>query len=332
MLFVRLRTVGVPLARRLLPRAGIRGFSSASHFKRPSLIAQAAQTESRTLQTCKLASRGDGWRFGLIGGSFGLFGAASLMEMLGVTPKKPVVEPRPKTEKEIVDEQLANTPWRRWMRGTLTTTQLVYGIVAANVLVFAMWRLPNNAAAMYRHWTLSTWGLREGRLHTMITSIFSHSSLVHLCFNTFFQLGALSILTQETQVDMYATVFLLAGLGSSTTSVALKLLMRESIPSVGASGALYGLFSWMCLSFPTASFSLLLTNFTFTGLQFLQGATCIEILLLLLRFVPPVARRMPRLDHAAHLGGIFSGALLFQHTYPRTFNKTLGLSDANPKP
>lgn len=78
---------------------------------------------------------------------------------------------------------------RYWRQATATPeSRLLWGIVGVNCGVYALWKITNPATRlhfMYRHFTTTTMGLRQGRVHTLITSSFSHMGAVHLGLNMY---------------------------------------------------------------------------------------------------------------------------------------------------
>ncbi|CAD7696542.1 unnamed protein product [Ostreobium quekettii] len=58
---------------------------------------------------------------------------------------------------------------------------VLYGLLGANVAVFFLWRV--DPYFMKRHFTCSLGALEAGRLHTFVTSCFSHIELGHLAAN-----------------------------------------------------------------------------------------------------------------------------------------------------
>ena len=94
---------------------------------------------------------------------------------------------------------------------------VVWAILAANVLVFVLWRTyggTRNERWMVDNFTVSLRSLSAGRLHTLITSAFSQADIMHLLFNCF----ALYVFGTELYVYLGATRFLLVYFGGAVTS------------------------------------------------------------------------------------------------------------------
>lgn len=78
---------------------------------------------------------------------------------------------------------------RYWKQATATPeSRLLWGIVGVNCGVYALWKITNPLTRlhfMYRHFTTTTIGLRRGRVHTLLTSSFSHMGAIHLGLNMY---------------------------------------------------------------------------------------------------------------------------------------------------
>ncbi|XP_030455441.1 RHOMBOID-like protein 12, mitochondrial isoform X1 [Syzygium oleosum] len=71
--------------------------------------------------------------------------------------------------------------WKSWFR-RLTNDNVVLGLIIANVAVFMLWQIADRSFMM-KNFTISLDNFKSGRLHTMITSAFSHMTMEHLIYN-----------------------------------------------------------------------------------------------------------------------------------------------------
>lgn len=109
-----------------------------------------------------------------------------------------------------------------------------YGIAAVNVGIWAAWQIPVLRPFMMAHFTHHP---LSGKTYTMLTSVFSHSSFVHLIFNcmaltsfasatstwmTREQLHASSHLKESTATYHFLALYLSSGLFSSLASHLVK--------------------------------------------------------------------------------------------------------------
>jgi len=192
-------------------------------------------------------------------------------------------------------------------------------ITAINVLVFVAWRLAP-PEFMNTHFTLSAANLFTKRLsaaHTLITSTFSHINIFHLGLNTFALFSIAPVLIQAMGDKDFWLVYLGCGLAASGASVAgssLRAAVTKSVaplvvPSIGASGSVFGLFSIFAGLYPESRFLFFFFPFyDFSANTMMKGVVTFDTLGLLYSCF----RRSP-LDHASHLGGVFSGIWAFKY-------------------
>lgn len=201
---------------------------------------------------------------------------------------------------------------------------VVFAIIAANVAVFAAWKIPKFQPFLLRHFTSSPRALREGRLHTLITSGFSHMSPGHLMFN---MLGlytisdpVIQILGTNDFIAYYFSALVASEIFSAATLSALFMITRRAHfmtrPCLGASGALFAVFGMSAMMFPDNEFIILfLPWYPLTASTLLPVAVTFDSVGLVY-----AAFKWSPLGHAAHLGGVlFSVAMLqyYLHYSPR---------------
>lgn len=135
-----------------------------------------------------------------------------------------------------------------------------------------------------------------GEVWRLATAMFLHADELHLLVNgwALFQLGGLvEVLFGSRRL---AAVYFVSGLAGSVASVAWDLVSGSAIPSVGASGAIFGLLGFLIAFLlrhrdrlrPEAR-SLLLQLLFWAGVNIVLGFTVAMI------------------DNAAHLGGLVAG-------------------------
>lgn len=138
--------------------------------------------------------------------------------------------------------------------------------------------------------------LGAGQYWRLLTATFLHAGWMHLLFNgwALFQLGALAETLFGTR--RFAAIYFASGLGGSIASVAWDLVSGRDLPSVGASGAIFGLLGTLIAFLarhrdrltPPAR-SLLGQLLFWAGLSIVFGFT------------------VPMIDNAGHLGGLAVG-------------------------
>jgi rhomboid protease GluP len=135
----------------------------------------------------------------------------------------------------------------------------------------------------------------EGWYWQLFTSIFLHSGLTHLLFNAY----ALFILGRDIEAfyspKWFLMIYLLAGLAGSVA----WYVLGDPVPSVGASGAIFGLIG--------AEAAFFVRNRKLFG-QF--GRQRLANLGVLLAINLVFGFTMPNINNIAHLGGLIGGFLL----------------------
>jgi membrane associated rhomboid family serine protease len=180
-------------------------------------------------------------------------------------------------------------------------------LLGANVLVFGAWQFLD----LRRHFTVSSSALEDGRLHTLLTSAFSHADGWHLAGNM------LSLYFFGREVGLLFGGRYLAALyvaGGVTASLAHVLWERRSAPSLpyswarierpalGASGAVNAIVLFDALLFPTR---LIYVNFIFPVPAILLAGG------VLLRDVYGANGSGDGVAHAGHIGGAACGFAAF---------------------
>ncbi|KAJ4763698.1 hypothetical protein LUZ62_074073 [Rhynchospora pubera] len=129
--------------------------------------------------------------------------------------------------------QVRSSMRRSWSAQILTPKRVVLFLIGANVAVFVLWKIAD-PSFMRKHFMVSLDNFKNGRLHTLITSAFSHSSLDHIGVNMFclYYLGG--IIGTTFGPKFLLKLYLGGALGGSIFS--LIYLSRKS-PEVSALGA-----------------------------------------------------------------------------------------------
>jgi rhomboid protease GluP len=155
---------------------------------------------------------------------------------------------------------------------------------------------------------LLIWGAKDnaaiyagGQYYRFLTAMFLHGGLAHLFFNSF----ALYSLGFETErlfgAQRFLAIYMIAGLGGGVASYALN-----PNPSVGASGAIFGLIGALIAFYVVARPVL-------GGIARQQLGSLIFITLINLA----LGFTTPYIDNNAHIGGLLTGALLGWLLAPR---------------
>jgi len=139
----------------------------------------------------------------------------------------------------------------------------------------------------------------EGReIHTLVTYIFLHSSLMHFALNAITLLAAGITVERDIGSGRFALLFLLSGIVAGL--IHSFAYPRSNIPVVGASGAIFGVIAILFLFMPLKiTLALILP----------LPAVLVGIVLVLVETYAVVYHSDPTIAHFAHLGGFAFGAL-----------------------
>ncbi|SLN61842.1 Rhomboid protease GluP [Pseudoruegeria aquimaris] len=128
-------------------------------------------------------------------------------------------------------------------------------LIAANVLIFlGYWGLladPFATAAFYDRWAMRPGEIVSGQdLHTLLTSMFLHGSVMHLAGNMLF-LWVFGDNLEDTLGHLrFLLFYLLCGVAAAFAHVLAA--PASGIPTVGASGAIAGVMGGYLLLYPKA--------------------------------------------------------------------------------
>jgi membrane associated rhomboid family serine protease len=205
---------------------------------------------------------------------------------------------------ELADDApqpVMRTPWARRHESTISLTHIIFGINAAVFLAMAfaasnimdfpvpeLVRFGANVGAL----TIS------GEWWRLLTNIFVHAGIIHIAFNMWclWNLGALAEALYGRWT--YACIYLICGVGASLASAA----WHPYVPSVGASGAIFGLAGALLAAFKLGEFSV--PRSALSGTLRSLGAFVVYNLIFGFAF------SSFGVDNAAHIGGLVTGLIV----------------------
>lgn len=127
------------------------------------------------------------------------------------------------------------------------------GLIGINLLVFGAWRIPTLQPIMNRYFMHNP---SSGRSITLFTSCFSHKHILPLTLNmvALWSIGPLlhDVLGKEQFVAMYLSL----GINANVVSHILRAALRHKrpiVPTLGASGGIYGLLAGAAFLYPDSS-------------------------------------------------------------------------------
>ena len=182
---------------------------------------------------------------------------------------------------------------------------VTYLIIVANILVF----LTSLSDPESYNQLITTYGLvpknvMEGtNLLSLITSMFLHADILHLGLNMFFLLVSGDAVERELGssrfLALYLTFGVIAGLFHSYLNSA------STIPTIGASGAIFGVLAAFAILFP---FRWLLKLFGFIPIPL--PAILFVFITILTETAYVSSGVIESVAHTAHVGGFLAGVFL----------------------
>jgi membrane associated rhomboid family serine protease len=190
------------------------------------------------------------------------------------------------------------TPWVR-REASIGVTQIILGI---NVAVFLGMALAGSTIMDFSIAESVRWGANLGALTLsgewwrLLTCVFVHGGIIHIAFNMWclWNLGALceSLYGRWT----YVSIYLICGVGASLASAA----WHPYVPSVGASGAIFGLAGALITALKLGEFSV--PRSALSGTLRSLGAFVVYNLIF--------GAIIPGIDNTAHIGGLVTGLIV----------------------
>ncbi|MCG8347854.1 MAG: rhomboid family intramembrane serine protease [Chloroflexales bacterium] len=223
------------------------------------------------------------------------------------SPSAPEPE-RPVSQPNFEEAEPPNSPFSVRMRLPMDTARVVYILLGLNILIYLITGLlsgnfftPNAGVLQFLGWKQNDL-IAQGQYWRLLTAMFLHGSLLHIFFNGY----ALYILGPEAEriygTARFLAVYFLSGLSGSIASYAFS-----PSPSVGASGAIFGLIGGLAAFYYITR--QLLGEF---GRRQLQSMIAIIGINLLFGFTMSGI-----IDNYAHIGGLLGGMLIGWLMAPR---------------
>ncbi|APA15100.1 hypothetical protein sscle_14g098700 [Sclerotinia sclerotiorum 1980 UF-70] len=188
-----------------------------------------------------------------------------------------------------------------------------YITLSYNRSPFVEFSLPNlipklTPSYLDKHFILSQQNIDEGRIHTLLTNSFMHTTYPHLFMNMLGLLFMAPLMNPLTFVAVWAGAGVTCSFASLYTwkhglqfhrgNGSLDPITR----GCGASGSLFGLFAMTAVKFPSLRWQIMFIPIGIPGWLFLGGEAIYSILALQNGW-------QPQIGHAGHLGGTAFGVL-----------------------
>lgn len=211
------------------------------------------------------------------------------------------------------------------MSQVLRTPPVVLNLLAINILVFLAFEvLPLGV----ENWMLANLALFYPESpffmpHQLVTYMFMHGSLDHIFFNMFALWMFGRILEQSLGSRRFLIYYLVTGVGAALIQLGVSaieisniaqnvheglasvstLADRINVPTLGASGAVFGILLAFGMLYPNATLMLLIPPIPIKAKYFVIIYGALELFF-------GVSGTMDNIAHFAHLGGMLWGFLL----------------------
>lgn len=173
---------------------------------------------------------------------------------------------------------------------------VIIALILANIVTFILPSIidfSGGRGSSYNAFLQLGWNsaadIRDGEYYRLLSSMFLHADIFHLAINMYslFVVGPTVIFLFG--LPGFAIIYLLAGIGGSLTSS----IFNPKVPSVGASGAIFGLVGALLV------FAILTQQLALIG--------NIVFVIILNAFIGFSSQN--RIDNLGHFGGFLSGAI-----------------------
>lgn len=191
-------------------------------------------------------------------------------------------------------------------------------LLIANVVVFLLQQVMGET--LIAHFALWPWGpdqlaqARDGsviaigfRLWQLVTYAFMHGGYAHIFFNMFALYmfgGAIEQTFGARNFTLYYFVCLVVA--ALTQLLVVKYFTHGFEPTLGASGAIFGLLLAFGMLYPQEKLMLMFIPIPIPAWLFVIGYGAVELMLGVFGWQPDVA-------HFAHLGGMLGGFLMIEY-------------------
>lgn len=180
-------------------------------------------------------------------------------------------------------------------------TPVTYALITANIAIFMFFGTLFSGPAS-SVWTLSNQNVLSSPI-SIIASGFMHANIIHLAVNMF-ALWSFRVIEEVLGSKIFTLAYFGSLLGAS-----LVVGTLSSVPTVGASGAIFGLFGLM-----------------FTYGVFRNARKQLFILLAINLFI---TFAIPNISWQGHLGGLITGAIIgviLNRKYPAVKDPNLSIA------
>lgn len=184
---------------------------------------------------------------------------------------------------------------------------LTWSIVLINVIVFLLVRM--NPRLILEFATIPLLTIRFSEPYRLLTSMFTHSDVLHLFFNMF----ALFIFGPDIEKVLgklrYLALYFISGVMAAIIHayyifIFFPIMTLLTSPAIGASGAIYGVMAAYGVLFPMRRL------IAFIGFPIVAPAVVVIVILALTQTLYALVAPYSQVAYAAHVGGFITGLII----------------------
>lgn len=185
----------------------------------------------------------------------------------------------------------------------LQSPRVTRNLIAVNVMVFLATLV--NREAMMNSFALFFPMSHSFHWWQVVTHMFMHDGIWHIFFNMYALYIFGSVVEQVIGSRKFLIFYFVCGLGAAALHLLVEYLTLSPIPTVGASGAIYGVLIAYASLFPDSKLTLIFPPISLSAKSWVLIFAAIELFTGVMGTSDGVA-------HFAHLGGMLIGWLLIK--------------------
>jgi len=185
----------------------------------------------------------------------------------------------------------------------MRSSPLTYALLISNILIFGLQTQVRDGLMR----TFALWPLGAGfEPWQIVSSAFLHGSTLHLAANMFGLWMFGRDVEQAVGSSRFAWLYAASVLTASLAQLVVTSAAGEAVPTVGASGGLFGLLAAFAMLFPKRKLIFLLFPMPLPAPVFVSIYAAFEL-------YSGIQGTMSGVAHFAHLGGLVGGILVLLH-------------------
>lgn len=186
--------------------------------------------------------------------------------------------------------------------------RITRALLLANILVFVIQMLVERMyGADYLTYYCGLWPVNSPFFHWWqpVTYMFLHAGFMHLFFNMFSLWMFACVIESNMGERRFLGYYLVCGIGAALCQILWQFFAFEMVPTVGASGACYGILLAFGMFYPEQRIMLIFPPIPMKAKYFVVAYAGIELF--------SAFNTNSNVAHFAHLGGMLFGWLLIRY-------------------